>query len=72
MILNDKPTLFFWDYSFNVDYRNNLWVVDKVAHTVFYISKEEATWNAIFKVTGTEGTAGSRNGNIVKATFNSP
>jgi hypothetical protein len=41
-------------------------------HSIFYISKEEATWNAIFKVTGTDGLSGSRDGNIVQASFNNP
>eukprot|EP00347_Sterkiella_histriomuscorum_P014857 403359260 len=55
-----------------MDYRRNLWVADKNANTIFYISKETSTWNAIFKVSGTDGTSGSRDGNIAKATFNSP
>lgn len=72
VILNDEPSLFFWSYGFNVDYRRNLWMTDKNMHTVFYISKEVETWNAIFKVTGKDGIPGYRDGNIAKATFNTP
>ena len=71
-IINDKPSLFFWSFNYNVDFRNNLWVADKEQSTIFYISKEKATWNAIFKVSGTDGVLGSRDGNIAKATFNRP
>jgi hypothetical protein len=72
VILNDDPSLFYWSPSFNADYRNNLWVVDKQAHTLFYISKEQETWNAIFKVSGKDGVPGMRNGNIAIASFNTP
>ncbi|CDW73314.1 UNKNOWN [Stylonychia lemnae] len=72
VIMNDEPSLFFWSYNYNVDYRNNLWVADKQQSTIFYISKEQATWNAIFKVSGTDGVTGDRDGNIAKATFNHP
>lgn len=72
VILNDDPSLFYWSYSFNTDYRENLWVVDKNLHSLLYISREPATFNAIFKVAGKEGSPGSRNGNIAKATFNKP
>jgi len=72
VILNDDPSLFFWSYNFNVDNRLNLWVADMDLHSVYYISKEEETWNAIFKVAGIDGQQGMRNGNIAKATFNSP
>ena len=41
-------------------------------HTVFYISKEKANWNAVFKVAGTDGIPGMRDGNIAKASFNKP
>lgn len=58
VILNDEPTLFSWSYLNNVDYNRNLWVVDKYKHTIFYISKEEETWNAIFKVAGTDYVPG--------------
>ena len=58
MITNDNPSFFYWGYNFNVDWLNNLWVVSKDRHTVFYISKEKETWNAIFKVAGQEGVAG--------------
>lgn len=72
MIANDNPSFFYWGYNFNVDWLDNLWMVSKDRHTVFYISKEKETWNAIFKVAGKEGVAGQRNGNIAKATFNQP
>lgn len=49
-----------------------MWVADTRLHTLYYISKEEETWNAHFKVAGTEGVAGSRDGNIKSSTFNSP
>ena len=63
-ILNDEPSIFYWNYNYNVDYRNNLWVADKRLHTIYYISKEVETWNAIFKVAGNEGIQGARDGNI--------
>ena len=71
-ILNDEPSVFYWNYNYNVDYRNNLWVADKRDHTIYYISKEVETWNAIFKVAGSEGIAGARDGNIQSSSFNSP
>ena len=55
-----------------MDYKNNLWVADSMTHTIYYISKEVETWNALFKVSGTEGKPGARNGNIKSATFNAP
>lgn len=55
-----------------MDYRNNLWVADRRSHTIYYISKEVDTWNAIFKVAGSEGNPGARDGNIQSSTFNSP
>lgn len=55
-----------------MDYRNNLWVADSKIHSIYYISKESDTWNAIFKVAGQENLAGARNGNIRSATFNEP
>ena len=67
-----QPPQLSSDEEDNVDYRNNLWVADKRLHSVYYISKEEETWNAHFKVSGSEGNAGARDGNIKKATFNSP
>ena len=63
-ILNDEPSVFYWNYDYNVDYRNNLWVADKRSHSIYYISKEIETWNAIFKVAGKEGVSGARDGNI--------
>lgn len=69
-ILNDEPSFFYWNYNINVDYRNNLWVADSLKHTIYYISKEKDTWNAHFKVSGTEGKPGKRDGNIKSATFN--
>jgi hypothetical protein len=72
VIVHDNPSFFYWGYNFNVDWKNNLWVVDSVKHTVFYISKEPETWNAIFKVAGKDDVPGMRDGNIAKATFNRP
>ena len=72
VILQDSPTQFFWSHTFNVDYRNNLWVADKSKSSILYLSKEQLTWNAMFKVTGREFITGMRNGNIDKATFNHP
>lgn len=42
---------------------------------IFYISKEDTSFNAIFKVAGKEAREGeskARNGNLAKATFNKP
>lgn len=39
---------------------------------MYYISKEEETMNAIFKVSGSEGTSGTQNGNIAMGLFNGP
>ena len=72
VLLNDEPSRFFWSYNYNVDYLGNLWVTDKNKDSIFYISKEPLTFNAIYKVTGTEGISGSRDGNIAKASFNDP
>ena len=72
VILYDSPTQFFWSHTFNVDYRRNLWVADKKRNSILYLSKEPATWNAMFKVSGKEFVTGLRNGNIDKATFNQP
>lgn len=69
-ILNDEPSIFYWNYNYNVDYRNNLWVADSLKHTIYYISKEKDTWNAHFKVSGSEGFPGYRDGNIKSAAFN--
>lgn len=55
-----------------MDHKNNLWVADAQKHYIYYISKEKETWNAIFKVSGTEGSPGSRDGNIKSAVFNTP
>lgn len=68
----DNPTIFFWGYSWNIDYLGNLWVVDKGKHSVYYISKELDTWNAIFKVSGEEYLPGMQDGNIAMGTFNAP
>ena len=46
--------MLWWGYSYNLDFKGNLWVVDKVKHSIYYISKEPDTWNAIYKVTGFE------------------
>lgn len=70
--MNDDPSLIYWGYTFNVDYLGNLWVADSDQHTIFYISKELETWNAIFEVSGVSGRIGMRNGNLAKATFNKP
>jgi hypothetical protein len=50
--VHDNPSFFYWGYNFNVDWKNNLWVADSSMHTIFYISKEPESWNAIFKVAG--------------------
>lgn len=68
----DQPVQFFWSYSWNIDYLGNIWIVDKILHTVYYISKENATYNAIFKVSGTENKPGDLNGNVASAFFNKP
>ena len=72
VILNDDPSVFYWNYKVNVDDRNNLWVADGVRHIVYFISKETETWNAIFRVAGNANKAGARDGNIGAALFNSP
>lgn len=54
VILYDNATQFYWSHTFNQDYRRNLWVADKAKSTIIYISKEEDTWNALFKVAGKE------------------
>jgi len=72
VIINDSPSLFYWNYNFNVDYKNNLWVADAKSHYIYYISKEMEDWNAIFLVAGKQGQMGMRDGNIAKATFNNP
>jgi len=41
-------------------------------HTIYYISKEYETFNAIFKVTGRENEPGKLDGNIAMARFNNP
>ena len=28
VILNDEPSLIYWSYNFNVDFKNNLWIAD--------------------------------------------
>jgi hypothetical protein len=55
---NDLPVLFFWSHSYNIDYIGNLWVADTDLNSIYYISKENKTNNAIFKVSGTEGVKG--------------
>jgi hypothetical protein len=57
--IDDLPVQFFWSHNWNLDYKGNLWVVDKYKHSVYYISKEIDSWNAIFKVSGKEGEAGA-------------
>jgi len=49
---------------------NNLWVADAYLSSIFYISKEEQSWNAKFKISGTDRITGMRNGNLAKASFN--
>ena len=70
--MNDEPSIFYWNYKINIDDRNNLWVADANRQIVYYISKEEETWNAIFRVSGTENLLGSRDGSIQAATFDGP
>ena len=72
VILNDEPSIFYWNYKVNIDDRNNLWVADSVRHIVYFISKEMETWNAIFRVAGTADLKGARDGNIGAATFEGP
>jgi hypothetical protein len=72
VILEDTPTKFLWSHTFNVDYRRNLWIADKTKNSILYISKETATWNAMFKIAGKEFQPGYRDGNIDKAVFNNP
>lgn len=75
MILEDSPSLISWGYNYNIDYKGNLWVTDQIENMVYYISKEESSFNAIFKVAGKpvkEGESRARNGNLAKATFNKP
>lgn len=69
---NDEAVVFFWGYQWNIDFIGNLWVVDKYKHSIYYISKEDETWNAIFKVSGSEGSPGMQDGNIAMGTFNKP
>lgn len=68
----DEAVTFFWGYQWNIDFIGNLWVVNKELHSIYYISKEEKTWNAIFKVAGSEGVTGMQDGNIAMGTFNYP
>ena len=70
VILNDEASIFYWNYKFNVDDRNNLWVADSEASLIYFISKEVDTWNAIFRVSG--GRPGMRDGNIAAALFDGP
>lgn len=74
VILNDEPSLFYWNYKFNIDDRGvgNLWVADSEKHLIYFFSKETETWNAIFQVSGKTGAPGSRNGNIGAASFDGP
>jgi hypothetical protein len=65
VIIEDSPSMFFWQYNYNVDYKNNLWVTDKEKHSIFYISKEKKSSNAIIKVTGSDYMEGARDGNIM-------
>jgi len=69
---DDQPVTFFWSHNWNIDYRGNLWVADKMMHSIYYISKEYETFNAIFKVTGTEYEPGALDGNIAMGLFNQP
>ena len=54
----DQPAMFFWCYNWNIDFKGNLWVADKDKHSIYYISKEIESYNAIFKVTGEEYVRG--------------
>ena len=71
-ILNDKPSLIKWGYTYNVDYKGNIWVADSEKHVIYLISKESESFNAKFKIAGNEGIPGKRNGNLEKVSFNSP
>lgn len=73
--MNDKPSLVSWGYNYNIDYKGNLWVTDQETNTIFYISKEPESFNALFKISGRElrpGESSARNGNLAKATFKKP
>ena len=69
-IILDEPSIFYWNYKFNMDDRENLWVADSEKSLIYFISKETETWNAIFRVSG--GRPGMRDGNIAAALFDSP
>ena len=55
---DDQPVQFFWSYNWNIDYKGNLWITDKVKNSIYYISKEVESFNAIFKVSGREYVKG--------------
>ena len=59
-------------YTYNVDYKGNIWVADSEKHVIYLMSKETESLNAKFKIAGFEGLPGKRNGNLEKVSFNSP
>ena len=69
---DDFPVTFFWSHSWNIDFKGNLWVVDKVKHSIYNISKEKEDFNSLSKVSGREYVTGALNGNIAMGLFNSP
>lgn len=71
-IINDHPSLIHWGYTYNVDYKGNLWVADSEKHVIYLMSKENESINAKFKIAGSEGIPGKRNGNLEKVSFNGP
>lgn len=66
------PVTFFWSHSWNIDFKGNLWVVDKIKHSIYYISKEVDDFNSLSKVSGREYVTGTLNGNIAMGLFNGP
>jgi len=71
-ILDDKPSLIYWGYTYNIDYLGNLWVADSEKHVIYLMSREKDSINAKFKIAGNEGTPGRRNGNLEKVSFSGP
>ena len=66
------PVTFFWSHSWHIDFKGNLWVVDKIKHSIYYISKEVDDFNSLSKVSGREYVTGTLNGNIAMGLFNGP
>jgi hypothetical protein len=47
-----------WGYTYNIDFKGNLWVADSEKHVIYLMSKEEESFNAKFKIAGNEGKPG--------------